>query len=171
MPGEVGLVFLAAALAEQDSSLPLAIALASLGCVLGDLTGYPIGRRFGLAVVRKWEPVRRRLEPQVEKAQAYFERRGGVVVFLARFVGALRAVVPIVAGTAKMPLGRFVAWDVPAAVIWSSVVMRSATWWAGPPPTGSIGVAGSSAWSCWRSWAAGGWRAAGAGAGPRPVSS
>jgi membrane protein DedA with SNARE-associated domain len=123
VPGEVGLVFLAAALAEQDSSLPLAIALASLGCVLGDLTGYFIGRRFGLAVVRKWEPVRRRLEPQVDKAQAYFERRGGVVVFLARFVGALRAVVPIVAGTAKMPLGRFVAWDVPAAVIWSSVVM------------------------------------------------
>ncbi len=123
VPGEVGLVFLAAALAEQDSSLPLAIALAALGCVLGDLTGYLIGRRFGLAVVRKWEPVRRRLEPQVDKAQAYFQRRGGMVVFLARFVGAFRAVVPIVAGTAKMPLGRFMAWDVPAAVIWSSVVM------------------------------------------------
>ena len=79
VPGEVGLVFLAAALAEQESSLPLAIGLASLGCVLGDLTGYAIGRRFGLAVVRKWEPVRRRLEPQVDKAQTYFDRRGGVV--------------------------------------------------------------------------------------------
>jgi membrane protein DedA with SNARE-associated domain len=123
VPGEVGLVFLAAALAEQGSSLPLAIALAAAGCALGDLTGYAIGRTVGLAAVRKWEPVRRHLEPQVEKAQAYFDKRGGVVIFLARFVGALRAVVPIVAGTARMPVWRFVAWSVPSAVLWSGVVM------------------------------------------------
>jgi membrane-associated protein len=45
------------------------------------------------------------------------------VVFLGRWVGALRAVVPIVVGAAGMPLRRFLPWNVLASVTWATTVV------------------------------------------------
>jgi membrane protein DedA with SNARE-associated domain len=44
-------------------------------------------------------------------------------VFLGRWVGALRAVVPFVAGAAHMPYGRFLAWNVAASIGWVTTVV------------------------------------------------
>ena len=47
-------------------------------------------------------------------------------MFAARWVGALRALVPLVAGTSEMPFRRFLPWDATAAVLWVT-----ATVWLG----------------------------------------
>ena len=44
-------------------------------------------------------------------------------MFVARWVGALRAVVPFVAGIAKMPYRKLLLWDAPAALLWSTAVV------------------------------------------------
>jgi len=130
VPGEVGLVLASAAVRRADGSLALVIVLATMGAILGDSAGYWIGRRFGPGVANRWRFTRRRLTPALDRARERFEDRGGVTVFVARWVGALRAVVPVVAGAAGMPYPRFLTWSIPAAVAWS-IVVASAGWYLG----------------------------------------
>lgn len=122
VPGEVGLVLVASAAREAGVPLWLVVAVASLGGVLGDIMGYYVGRRMGVGVVRRWAWARRRLKSRVVQATGYFAHGGGPAVAAARWIGALRAVLPVVAGSAQMPFGRFVAWDFPSTVLWVTAV-------------------------------------------------
>ncbi|MGH9050932.1 MAG: DedA family protein [Acidimicrobiia bacterium] len=125
VPGEAGMVVAGAAAARADVPLPTMIAAAAAGAILGDSVSYVIGRRWGMAVIRRWEPIRRRLEPRAERAQKYFADHGGVAVFLGRFVGVVRGVVPVVAGTARMPYRRFLPWNVAASLVWTAAVISA----------------------------------------------
>jgi membrane-associated protein len=125
VPGEAGMVFIGAAARDGDVPLPVVIAAGAVGAVAGDTFGYLVGRRWGTTVLYHWSWVRRRVEPSIERSRVYFTRRGGLAVFTARWVGALRAVMPAVAGVSEMPFPRFLAWDVPAAILWTSVVVSA----------------------------------------------
>jgi undecaprenyl-diphosphatase len=123
VPGEVGMVVAGAAAKRNDVSPWLLVAIGTVGAVLGDSFSYVVGRRWGMALVRRWWWLRRRLEPRFERAHDHFQRRGGRAVFVARWVGALRALVPLVAGTSAMPYRRFLAWDALAAVLWVTTMV------------------------------------------------
>ena len=101
VPGEVGLVVAGAAAAQNDTALPGVIAAATIGAVAGDSVGYALGRRFGTDIAEH-SRFARWLKPGLDRARRHFDRRSGATVGLARFIGALRAAVPIVAGSARM---------------------------------------------------------------------
>lgn len=122
VPGEVGLVVAGAAAAEADLPLSSLVLVAALGALLGDSSGYWLGRRFGPVGATRWRWARAHVEPRLARARHHFDRRGGVTVAVARWVGALRAVVPLVAGAAGLPFRVFVAWDAPSALAWAAVV-------------------------------------------------
>jgi membrane protein DedA with SNARE-associated domain len=82
-----------------------------------------LGRRFGAGLVNRWSWSRRRLGPALARAEERFATRGGWAIFGARWVGALRAVVPLVAGSARMPVRRFLAWNAVASVLWASAII------------------------------------------------
>jgi membrane-associated protein len=121
VPGEVGLVVAGAAAAQNDTALSGVVAAATIGAVAGDSVGYGLGRRFGTDIAEH-SRLSRWLRPGLERARRHFDRRGAVSVGIARFVGALRAVVPVVAGSAQMPYRRFIAWALPAAAMWSALM-------------------------------------------------
>jgi membrane protein DedA with SNARE-associated domain len=121
VPGEVGLVVAGAAVRGQGS-LGWAIAVGVAGALLGDTTGYLLGRRFGKPLICRWDWARRRLEPRIERAEDYFRERGGVAILLGRWIGAVRAVIALVAGTSGMPYRRFLPWDVAGAASWAAIV-------------------------------------------------
>lgn len=123
IPGEVGMVVAGAAAERNDVSPWLLVIIASTGSVLGDSFSYLVGRRWGMTLVRRWSWLRRRLEPRFERAHDYFGEHGGRAVFVARWVGALRAIVPAAAGTSEMPYRRFLLWDAVAAVLWVTTMM------------------------------------------------
>jgi membrane protein DedA with SNARE-associated domain len=123
VPGEAGMVVGGAAGARARLPLAVLIAAGTVGAVAGDTVSYLVGRRFGVRLVRRWRFTRRHLEPALERAHTHFERRGGLAVFTARFIGALRAIVPAVAGSAGMPLPRFLAWDIVAAALWATITI------------------------------------------------
>lgn len=125
VPGEAGMVVAGAAASRADVPLVTMIAAAAIGAAAGDSVSYWMGRRWGVRLIRWWEPLRRRLEPRVERSQAYFTRRGGAAVFLGRFVGAVRGVVPAVAGMSDMPYRRFLPWNVLASIVWTSAVVSA----------------------------------------------
>jgi membrane-associated protein len=122
IPGEVGLVVAGAAV-RGEGPLGVAVAAGALGAVAGDSVSYLVGRHAGLRLVCRYRWMRRRLEPKIERAQDFFARRGGVAVFLGRWVGALRAVVALVAGMGGMPYRRFLPWNVAASVLWVGTVV------------------------------------------------
>ena len=78
-----------------------------VGAVLGDSVSFWLGKKFGPRLPEIW-PFRRHPE-RLTRAISFFERYGGSSVFIGRFFGPLRAVVPLTAGMMQMPPSRFYA--------------------------------------------------------------
>jgi len=123
VPGEVGMILVGAVSARAELDVWWVILAAAVGATLGDSVGWWLGARFGLRILSRFPKLERRLSPAVERAHRYFEVRGGAVVFWGRFVGALRGVVSLVAGTAGMPYKRFLAWNALASICWTTTVI------------------------------------------------
>lgn len=141
VPGEVGLVVTGAAGAEREAALPVLCVLAATGAVLGDSVSWWIGRRFGTRLIDRYAWTQRRLRPQLDRAALTLEHRGGVAIFIARWIGALRAIVPLVAGTAGVRYRTLLAWDVPAAVLWATTVV-SLGWFLGETAADTVDTYG-----------------------------
>jgi undecaprenyl-diphosphatase len=95
------------------------MAAAALGAVAGDNIGYLLGTRLGREwLLRKGSRfgLRRKRLAQVE---AFFHRQGAKAVFLGRFIGFARALVPFVAGASRMPYRKFVIYDGLGALLWT----------------------------------------------------
>ena len=120
-PGEVGLVVAGAAAERNGTSLAVVAAAASLGAIAGDSLGYVFGRFVGADLVeqRRWL---RWLRPGLRRARRRFDRHGAWIVAVARWIGALRALVPVVAGSARLSAPRFFLADVPSAIAWSVTI-------------------------------------------------
>jgi membrane protein DedA with SNARE-associated domain len=125
VPGEVGLVFVGAAAARGGVSLAAMIAVATIGATLGDSAGWVLGRYGAAQVIQRWEWTRRRFGRKLDRARAYFEHRGGAAVFFGRFIGAIRAVVSVVAGMGSMSYWRFLGWNVAASLVWTGSVVSA----------------------------------------------
>jgi undecaprenyl-diphosphatase len=86
--------------------------------VVGDSIGYQIGRLFGEPL--KHSRLGRRVgEQRWAKAEAYLRERGGRAVFLGRFIGVLRALVPALAGMSRMPYRTFLPWNLAGGLVWA----------------------------------------------------
>lgn len=142
IPGEVGLVLVGAAGRERDAALPALCLLGASGAVAGDSVSWLVGRRFGTALAERWSWSRRFVAPQLVKAEAALARRGGPAVFGARWVGALRALVPLVAGAAKVPYRTILLWDIPAAIGWATTAVCLG-WFLGKPVADAVDTYGA----------------------------
>lgn len=91
------------------------------GAVLGDMVSYWIGRRYGSALGRMW-PFSRNPE-MLPRGMRFFERHGGKSVFIGRFFGPLRAVIPLAAGVLQMPSGWFWFANVISALVWAPMLL------------------------------------------------
>jgi membrane protein DedA with SNARE-associated domain/membrane-associated phospholipid phosphatase len=89
------------------------------GATLGDGMSYWLGRRYHDRLLGLW-PLKR-YPALLEHGQAYFARNGGKSVFLGRFFGPLRAIVPVLAGMSDMPVLQFTLMNVLSAVAWAGV--------------------------------------------------
>jgi membrane protein DedA with SNARE-associated domain len=91
------------------------------GAVAGDAVSYWIGRYFKDKVPRMW-PFRGHPE-QLERGYRFFARWGVLSVFIGRFFGPLRAVVPIVAGMLAMRQWKFQIANVTSAIVWLPMLL------------------------------------------------
>jgi membrane protein DedA with SNARE-associated domain len=123
IPGES--VLLACGFLSQQGLLALdgVIAAGILGAILGDNIGYQLGSYLGpawfLAIGSRFGFTK----PRLEKAEVFFMRHGAKAVFLGRFVGYARALVPFVAGTSHMSRRSFLIYNATGAVIWATGVV------------------------------------------------
>ena len=89
-----------------------------VGSLAGESIGFALGRYFGPRI-RHSRLGRRIGERQWVRAETYLARRGGLAVFISRFLPVLHSLVPLTVGMSGMRYGRFMAWTVPACTIWA----------------------------------------------------
>ena len=121
IPGEATLIA-AAVYAGTTQRLDIAgvIASAILGTIVGDNVGYWVGRRVGQPWLAR-HGHRVHLTPTRLKIGRYlFDRHGGKVVLLGRFVTVLRSTAALLAGVNRMDWRRFAACNVAGGVAWAT---------------------------------------------------
>jgi membrane protein DedA with SNARE-associated domain len=89
-----------------------------LGALVGESIGFGLGRIFGPKLRASW--LGRKIgEDRWDKADRFVKRRGGIAVFISRFLPVFHSVVPLTAGMTPMPYRTFIAWTTPACIIWA----------------------------------------------------
>ena len=123
LPGET--VLIAAGALVHRGILDFGGALFSgiLGAVVGNQIGYLVGRFGGRPFVLRWGRYAFITPERLGHAEAFFARHGGGAVFLSRFVVGLRVFGALVAGTSRMPWGKFALYNVLGGTVWAAAVV------------------------------------------------
>ena len=121
MPGFLLLVTLGGVIGASHISLFPAWAGAVMGAVLGDWASWWIGFHYHHKIVHF--RLFRRYESQIEKALHLFHNWGVWAIFIGRFMGPLRATVPLVAGMSELEFLPFMAANILSALIWAYVLL------------------------------------------------
>src|SRR5665213_2312472 len=103
-------------------SLVLVILLALAGEVLGSMVGYLIGLKGGRAAVDKWGKYLLLTHKDLDRAEAWFARRGEPVVLFGRFIPLLRSFVSFAAGLGEMAIAKFILFTVVGCAVWCAVL-------------------------------------------------
>ena len=117
-PGETFILVGGLVAGQGQISIVVLIAIVWTAAVAGDLTSFVLGRRLGRDFMLRHGERFKITRERLEMVERFYDRNGGKAVFLGRFVGLIRAVSPFVAGSSRMPLRRFLPYDVLGAGIW-----------------------------------------------------
>jgi membrane protein DedA with SNARE-associated domain len=105
----------------------LVVFFATCGAMIGALVNYYLARFLGRPIVYKFADSRLGhfflLNSEgVEKAESFFREHGVISTFIGRFIPAIRQLISIPAGLAKMNLGSFTLFTALGALIWNIVL-------------------------------------------------
>jgi len=89
--------------------------------LIGDNIGFAIGHYGGRALVLRWGRYVRLTEERLDKGEAFFERHGGWIIVVARFIEGLRQANGIIAGIAGMRWWRFLLFNALGAALWVGI--------------------------------------------------
>lgn len=124
IPSEVILPSAGFAAASGSMGLVSAIVWATIGSVVGALALYALGAWFGRArfysLASKIPFVK---EADIERAEAWFVRRGPLAVLLGRVVPVVRSLISIPAGIERMKLPPFTLYTAIGSALWNSVLI------------------------------------------------
>jgi len=119
IPGETAAVVGGVFASRGDLPLWGMILVVISAAILGDTVGYEIGKHLGPRIMALKLLDKRRA--QLQKAEDFLARRGGLAVFLGRFTAFFRAVMPALAGLSRMPYRRFAIWNFTGGIIWGGL--------------------------------------------------
>jgi len=119
-PGETTVIVGGVVAGQGEISLWVLITLVWACAVAGDLASYTAGQKLGRAWLLRHGERLKITESRLERVEDFFERRGGITILIGRFIGFVRALAPFIAGTSRMPLRRFLPYDVLGAGAWAA---------------------------------------------------
>lgn len=117
VPGDT-IVIIASMGVEGPVEIAAMVIAVVIGALIGESIGFGLGRWLGPRIRRSW--VGRRIgEKNWTRAELYLQRRGGLAIFLSRFLPVLHSLVPLTVGMSTYSYRRFLAWTTPACLIWA----------------------------------------------------
>ena len=118
VPGETILIAGAVYAGAGQLNIFVVGLIAFVAAVIGDNIGYAIGYFGGRALILRYGKYVRLTDERLDKAEAFVDRRGAIVVTFARFIEGLRQANGLVAGTMRMQWQRFLAFNALGAALW-----------------------------------------------------
>jgi membrane-associated protein len=118
IPGETAAVIGGVLCSTSHLNVGVMLAAVILAAIIGDSVGYEVGVRFGPRLLDSKVIAKHR--HRLEKAEDLLRTRGGVAVFLGRWVAFFRAVMPALAGTVRMPYRTFLPWNALGGAAWGT---------------------------------------------------
>jgi membrane protein DedA with SNARE-associated domain len=122
LPGEG--VLIAASLyaaATHKLDINLVVLWAAMGAILGNIGGYLIGREVGVWLLPRYGRYVGLTEKRVRIGHYLFDRHGGTVVFVGRFIALLRTFAALLAGSVRMNWRSFMLANVTSGILWASL--------------------------------------------------
>lgn len=132
-PGDTLLLSAGVLAAQGHFSIGLTIAVIAAAAVLGDNTGYILGKTMGKRLFKKKDGIIFRQE-YVQRAEKFYEKHGAKTLLIAHFVPIVRSFAPLVAGVGKMNRAQFFAYDLIGASAWAVIVTLLGYWFGSRIP-------------------------------------
>jgi len=121
VPAMPTLVVAGAVAASGDLSITAILLVSLVACLLGDLPWYWAGRHFGGAMMRTLCRISLSPDSCLRSSEVQFERWGGRMLVVAKFVPGLSTVAPPLVGAMGLPLHLFLLLDGLASLLWAGV--------------------------------------------------
>lgn len=121
IPASTILIALGFVIASANLDFWPIMIVTAIGVVLGDMVSYWIARHYNYAVFRVW-PLSRSPK-MITRGEAFIQKYGLWAVFVGRFFGPFRAMVPLFAGIFHMPIMRFMLATTASAILWAFGVL------------------------------------------------
>jgi membrane-associated protein len=129
VPGDTVVIVAATAVDSPLEAVLLGLAVV-IGALIGESIGFWLGRFLGPKI--QHSRLGRRIgEDNWHRSERYLRRRGGPAIFISRFLPVLHSLVPLTVGMSGYPYKRFLAWTIPACVVWAGLYISVAAVAAG----------------------------------------
>jgi membrane-associated protein len=117
LPGDSLLVTAGLFAARGDLDIVTLVLAVSAAAIVGDATGYWIGKRTGQALYSRPNSFFFRRQHLI-KTHEFYEKHGGKTIVIARFMPILRTFAPVVAGAADMTYRKFAVYNIAGGIGW-----------------------------------------------------
>ncbi|MDE6556610.1 MAG: DedA family protein [Duncaniella sp.] len=119
----------------SEVSVVWVVVLATIGAIIGALINYYLSAWIGRPIVYKFANSRLGHaclidQAKVEHAEAYFDRHGAISTFVGRLIPAVRQLISIPAGLARMNVGKFILFTGLGAMVWN-IILGALGYWLG----------------------------------------
>ena len=132
LPSEVIMSVAGIAAAKGQMDFTLLVLVGTFGCIVGNLFWYEIGIRYGYRrlkpFVDRWGRWLTMDWEDVEWLRGFFDRWGGITVFLFRFMPIGRTVISIPAGLLHMRRGTFILYTAAGSAVWNVILVGVGYW-------------------------------------------
>jgi len=117
LPGD-SLLFATGLLASQGIfKIEWMVPALVIAAILGYTLAYYLGEKIGHWLMKRkdsWWFKKKHLQD----AHAFYDKHGAKALVLGRLVPVIRTFLPVVAGMAEMPWGRYMKWNIWGGIIW-----------------------------------------------------
>lgn len=126
------------AAAEGELNVYLVVLAATVGANIGALINYYLAKWLGRPIIYKFANSRIGHmclidSAKVQQAEEYFDKHGAIATFIGRLIPAVRQLISIPAGLARMKMGTFLLYTTLGAGIWNTILAILGYWLASVP--------------------------------------
>jgi len=121
VPGETVLILAAVYAGAGRLNVVLVALLGFCGAVIGDNIGFAIGHFGGRPVIERYGRYIFLTAERIDRASGFFERHGGWIIIVARFIEGLRQANGIIAGISGIHWAKFLVFNAIGAALWVAV--------------------------------------------------
>ena len=119
IPSEVTMVFGGFLVSRGELDFFWVAMIGTLANVVGSWLAYWVGLRGGRPLIERWGKYIFLRKHELDRAEAWFERRGEMAVFVSRLLPVVRTFISLPAGVARMPFGKFTLYTFLGCLPWT----------------------------------------------------